>query len=221
MTKHLDFDTLNDLAAGAITDDARRASAEQHAASCDECATQLAALVDLLARARDLPRSIEPPDDVWVDVRAAIATGGAREREARAAAWWRRPSTWMLAAAALVLITVSSLVTAHVVRDETTRQIADRPRPAALPAALALVEAGYDDTARQLEATLTLQRRRLSPKTIATVEHSLAVIDTAIAEARRALLEDPANRSLMDIYTANYEHKLEFLRRATELTSSL
>jgi hypothetical protein len=92
---------------------------------------------------------------------------------------------------------------------------------ASLPAALALVEAGYDDTARQLQATLALQRHRLSPKTISTVEHSLAVIDTAIAEARHALLEDPANRALMDIYTANYEHKLELLRRATELTSSL
>ena len=79
----------------------------------------------------------------------------------------------------------------------------------------------YDDTARQLEATLTLQRQRLSPKTIATVERSLAVIDSAIDEARRALLEDPSNRALVDIFAANYERKLDFLRRATELTSSL
>src|SRR5262245_65153875 len=184
MTQHLDFDTLNDLAAGEITDDARRDAAERHAGACAECAAQLAVLAELLGRVRNLPRSIEPPDDVWAGVHTAITMGGMR-RTARTTAWWRRSSSWMLAAAALVLVASSSAVTAYVMRGKT--QVVDAPsslmRGPALPAALALVEAGYDDTARQLEATLTMQRSRLSPKTIATVEHSLAVIDTAIAEA--------------------------------------
>ena len=226
MTEHLDFDALNDLATGEIADAARRAAAERHVASCDACATQLAAVRDLLDRTRELPRGIEPPDDLWADVRAAIRPGGSVVGAARTLVWWRRPTSWMLAAAALVLMASSSAVTAALMRratlpDPASRQSAGAVHPASLPAALALVEAGYDDTARQLQATLALQRHLLSPTTISTVEHSLAVIDTAIAEARHALLEDPANRSLMDIYTANYEHKLELLRRATELTSSL
>jgi hypothetical protein len=226
MSEHLDFDALNDLATGEIADAAQRAAAERHVASCGACATQLAAVRDLLHRTRGLPRSIEPPDDLWADVRAAIRPGGAVVGAARTLAWWRRPTSWMLAAAALVLVASSSAVTASFLRRSTLADPAPTERAigvhsASLPAALALVEAGYDDTARQLQATLALQRHRLSPRTISTVEHSLAVIDTAIAEARHALLEDPANRSLMDIYTANYEHKLELLRRATELTSSL
>ena len=226
MTEHLDFDTLNDLAAGEITDHTRRASAERHVASCVSCETQLAALRELLDRTRDLPRSIDPPDELWSGVRGAIADRGSRAAPV-ASAWWRRSPGWMLAAAALVLVASSSAVTAALMRRGPSTVEGDRSaqanatRPLELPAALALVEAGYDDTARQLQATLTLQRNRLSPKTISTVEHSLAVIDTAIAEARRALLQDPANRALMDIYAANYEHKLELLRRATELTSSL
>jgi hypothetical protein len=61
----------------------------------------------------------------------------------------------------------------------------------------------------------------LSPATVRVVERSLATIDTAIAEARAALASDPANRSLVEILSANYERKVELLQRATELSSSL
>ena len=226
MNDHPDFDTLSDLASGGVPDDASSETA-RHVTVCTACATELAELRELLGRTTRLPRAIEPPESLWADVRASIERDTpARDRTPHATlSWWKRPSTWMLAAASLVLVAASSAITAVLVRRATPVSVVavrpDEGHPASLPAAMALVEAGYDDTARQLEATLALQRNRLAPTTISTVEHSLAVIDAAIAEARQALLEDPANRALMDIYTANYEHKLELLRRATELTSTL
>jgi anti-sigma factor RsiW len=230
MNAHVDFDLLSDLASGDLAEPERR-SVERHVVVCAECAERLSSLRELLERAHALPRGILPPDDVWSDIRAELERRAVRQpvEARRHAAWWRRSSTWVLAAAAVVLVVSSSAITALVLRQgsNTGRAIATNGVPddahsaQQLPAALAIVEAGYDGTARELEATLSLQRHRLAPSTIATVERSLIVIDSAIAEARRALLDDPSNRALVDIFAANYERKLELLRRATELTSSL
>jgi hypothetical protein len=92
--------------------------------------------------------------------------------------------------------------------------------PAPLPAAMRAIEADYAGTATELADALALQRPKLSPATVAKVEASLRVIDDAIAEARRALAQDPANRTLLDIFSANYQQKLELLRRAAELPAS-
>ena len=229
MTIHSDFDTLDDLAAGTLTG-ADREAAERHLAVCDECRARVTSLRDLLARTHALPLSIEPPAELWADVRSAIGRYdrfAARATARGSRAWWRRSSVWLLAAAALVLVASSSAITALLLRRQAVaaavgeHPVSPNARPAALPANLAIVEAGYDNTARELEAALDAQRSRLAPRTIATVERSLAVIDAAIAEAKRALIDDPSNRALVDIFAANYEHKLELLRRATELTSSI
>lgn len=227
MTAHIDFDTLSALVEDELSA-ADRALVERHVSVCADCALELTSLRELLERARALPRAIEPPDDVWTDIRSELEHRKTSQSiESGRRAWWRRSSTWVLAAAAVVLVASSSAITAVVLGradDEhatATASSTDERHPASLPATLALVEAGYDGTARELQASLSLQRHRLSPSTIATVERSLRIIDSAIVEARRALVEDPSNRALVDIFAANYERKLELLRRATELTSSL
>jgi hypothetical protein len=129
----------------------------------------------------------------------------------------------MLAAAALLLVAVSSAVTALLMRRSVAPAPSvaqSQPAPVALPASLQAVEAGYDLTARELAATLAQRRTSLAPATIAKIEESLRVIDRAIAEARQALAEDPANRTLVDLFSSNYERKLELLRRAAELNST-
>ena len=61
---------------------------------------------------------------------------------------------------------------------------------------------------------------QLSPGTVKTLEHSLSVIDAAIAEARAALAADPANQSLVDILAGHYAREVDLLQRATELSTS-
>ncbi len=72
-----------------------------------------------------------------------------------------------------------------------------------------------------VQAALRAGRERLSPETVATVERSLATIDRAIREAREALARARANAALVDVLAANYEHKVELLRRATELSTRI
>ncbi|MCL7959012.1 MAG: zf-HC2 domain-containing protein [marine benthic group bacterium] len=78
----------------------------------------------------------------------------------------------------------------------------------------------YEATIQDLEQQLQVGRDRLDPKTVATLEGSLATIDRAIARAQEALEADPAsvylNRHLADART----RKLHVLQQAARLARS-
>jgi hypothetical protein len=88
---------------------------------------------------------------------------------------------------------------------------------ARLPAHLAVAELGYERSIDALRRTLDERRDSLAPSTVATVERSLRIADSAIAEARSALERDPSNRVLAELFASNYERKIDLLRRASEL----
>lgn len=90
-----------------------------------------------------------------------------------------------------------------------------------LPVNFRQTETEYTRTIDELKLAVDTQRSRLSPETIRTVDHSLAVVDSAIAEARTALLADPNNRMLVDLLSASYQRKLDLLRRTSELGSRI
>ena len=167
-----------------------------------------------------LPREVAPPPDLWPAIRAELAP-----RTPRRFQWGAR---WRLAAAGLVLAASSSILTLLAVRardavrepavvtvDATTPATASAP--AQLPAHLVVAERGYARSIDALWRTLDERRDSLAPSTVATVERSLRIADSAIAEARSALEQDPANRLLADLLVSNYERKIDLLRRATEL----
>lgn len=233
ISDHIDFEVLSDFADESLGE-ADRKRVVAHLAVCDDCSVRLAKLRHLLAAVSALPAEIDPPADLWQDVRARLDTASTEgipassvepgRREGALAHWLvRRP--WLLAAAAVVLVVASSLITASVVRRQDLLRVSDttplRPAALVLPAAARAIDADYARTVSELATALAAQRDRLDPATIAKVEESLRVIDTAIAEARDALARDPANLTLLDILSANYERKLELLRRASELSSTI
>lgn len=55
--------------------------------------------------------------------------------------------------------------------------------------------------------------------TVHRIEHSLAVIDSAIAEGKRALAVDPKSGYLNQHLADTMRHKLEFLREANRIAS--
>ncbi|HEU4721278.1 MAG TPA: hypothetical protein VFS59_07945 [Gemmatimonadaceae bacterium] len=169
-----------------------------------------------------LPREVAPLPDLWPAIRAELAP-----RSARAAQWSPR---WRLVAAGLLVAASSSILTlfatrmrdgvggAAAVATADRAPAPPRPRaPARLPAHLVVAERGYARSIDALWRTLDERRDSLAPSTVATVERSLRIADSAIAEARSALEQDPANRVLADLLVSNYERKIDLLRRATEL----
>ena len=218
MTEHLSWDTLNDLASGALDASDRRAAVE-HADGCAECAATLEALRRTIDVASALPRSIEPPPDVWQSIRESIDASKVAAIPSAPGSripWWASPRR--LAVAATALVVASSALTALVMqRSSATAGEEVAVRQASLPREWKAAEEGYLASVSELHDQLDEQRAGLSPATVATVERSLAVIDSAIAEARGALLRDPANAALADLLASNYRQKVELLRRATQL----
>ncbi|MFL5560538.1 MAG: zf-HC2 domain-containing protein [Gemmatimonadaceae bacterium] len=75
----------------------------------------------------------------------------------------------------------------------------------------------YDQEITRLHAVIERRRGELDPKTVAAIERSLAVIDTAIAQARSALAADPASRFLHGRLNDVLDKKVELLRTTAML----
>lgn len=101
-----------------------------------------------------------------------------------------------------------------------TTRVADTTLPpsgaTAMPVAASRARASavmtYDREIAGLRKVLDQRRADLDPTTVAVIEHSLSTIDQAIAEARAALVSDPASNFLNDQLNKALEKKLGLLR---------
>ncbi len=215
MTEHVDFAQLCDFLDNEMERD-DRARVDVHLRDCTDCRAWFAALAGLAQHVDALPREHVVPPDLWRGIRAGLSP-----REGTQHAWRHVYTLRLLAAAALIAI-ISSGLTVIVLHG------ARAPRGAAVPSAATTAQASlpahdtpdelrYVRSAGALQETLAQRRDSLAPSTVATVERSLRVADSAIAEARLALASDPANRMLARLLASNYERKIDLLRRANEL----
>ena len=219
--KHL----LDDYVTGELTEDARGPVAE-HVAACAICAAEVDSLKRILARAADLPKSIDPPAEAWSNIRAAIE----RDVEAVAAhdvsptpGIWRRP--YMLAAAAILVAALSSTGTAFYMSSRSANANSSSSlagnavgaTPATL-VAFTIEENNYLRNVAVLQDLLDQQEASLAPETVAQLKASLRTIDEAILEARNALARDPANKTLIEMLSGTYRQKVDLLRRTAEMT---
>jgi anti-sigma-K factor RskA len=220
--KHL----LDDYVTGDLTEEARP-PVEEHVTSCALCSAEVESLKRILARAAELPKSIEPPADAWSNIRSVISRDESAVRAnipvSRSGIWQRR---YVLAAAAILVAVLSSAGTAlymkgHYSGARSSGAVANNSSAEATPATLAaftLEENNYLRTASMLQDLLDQQEASLAPETVAQLKASLRTIDEAILEARNALARDPANKLLVEMLSASYRQKVDLLRRTTELT---
>ena len=216
--KHL----LDDYVTGELTEDARGPVAD-HIAVCAICGAEVESLKAILARAADLPRSVDPPPEAWLNIRAAIE----HDKEAVAAnrgtseKFWRRP--YMLAAAVVLAAVLSSGGTALYLnsRADSSRVTASNTGSGATPAtfvAFTIEENTYLRNVAVLQDLLDQQEASLAPETVAQLKASLRTIDEAILEARSALTRDPANKMLIEMLSGTYRQKMDLMRRTAEMT---
>ena len=218
--KHL----LDDYVTGDLTEEARPA-VEEHVTSCPLCSAEVESLKRILARAAELPKSVEPPADAWSTIRSAISRDESAVKAdsslARSGIWQRR---YVLAAAAVLIAVLSSVGTtlymngrSRVSNIGAVANSSTEAMPATL-AAFTIEENKYLRTASSLQDLLDQQEASLAPETVAQLKASLRTIDEAILEARNALARDPANKLLVQMLSASYKQKVDLLRRTTELT---
>ena len=224
MTHEVIRHLLDDYVTGELTEEARTPVAE-HIASCEICTAEVESLRDILARASQLPKAIDPPDAAWTNIRGTIE----RDTQALNRSRSRSPETWrrlqMAAAVLLVAVLSSSATFLYVTRDgeetASTRSASVRTPSGETPANLAaftIEENNYMRTASMLRELLDSQQGALAPETVAQLNASLRTIDEAILEARNALARDPANKMLVEMLSSTYRQKVDLLRRTAEMT---
>jgi anti-sigma-K factor RskA len=221
MTHEVIRHLLDDYVTGELPDDARAPVAE-HVAACEICADEVRGLQRVLARAAELPKSIEPPPEAWDNIKSAILRDEASLDSTRL----QRPVVWrhpllLAVAASIVVAVLSSIGTAAYLHSRETRTQNVANQGAGTPASFAaftIEENNYLRTVGVLQDVLDQQESVLAPETVAQLKASLRTIDEAILEARNALARDPANKVLIEMLSANYRQKVDLLRRTTELT---
>jgi hypothetical protein len=180
---------------------------EGHLSGCVFCAELLESVAAPVAGTVALPRSVDPGADLWPEISARLTP-----RRSAIPGRLVLPR-WLLAAAAVLLVSLSSGITAIVLRGGPAV-----PVPAE-PARLGAQEAEYAVAAADLTRTLEQARGRLAPATIATIRRNLATIDSALAESRRALARDPDNSDLEELVLTAWRQKVDLLRRAAALST--
>jgi anti-sigma factor ChrR (cupin superfamily) len=232
--------TLNEYADGSLAA-AERAGVEQHLAACASCRQTVDDLRDILRATGDL-EPLDAPVRAWPRLERAIRLE--REHATRltaespsshavtapaAAGSARKYATWLAAAAAVVLAAVVGM-------RYTPARPADVPATASTGASAAnaaggaaqsietelrQAEAHYENAIKGLEAIATTEQSELDPRTAATLQKNLAVIDQAISESRAAVRSEPASEPAQQSLIEGFKTKIGLLQDTVALINEM
>lgn len=219
MKGHLADDRLNDHVDGLL-DPATEAAVTRHLARCAECAAEVASLRHFRAATGALPRTLDPGVDLRPAIRTEAARRAAGRQRVRAGSRRERPVSPAFLATAAAAVVAVGLLTLALGRGAGGNGPASAPLASPEPEATILaLDREYARAAAELEATLDAATGGLAPGTARLVRTNVDAVDRALAESRRALLEDPTSPVLRELVLAAHRQRLEVLRQAASLAA--
>jgi hypothetical protein len=198
-----------------------RAALEAHVERCAACADTLAGLRRVVVRARSL-EDRPPAADLWSGIAERIGAPTLITGAPRARRFTFSLPQLLAAGIALAVLSASGTWLLH----PAGPGVAVQPAPAA-PGGMPVVAVGsgtgrtYDTAVDDLERVLAEGRGRLDTATVRVLEQNLALIDRAIAEARRAVAADSANAYLNTHLAETMRRKIDLLRQAAALVAAV
>ena len=212
-----------------------RAAMEAHLRQCAACGAVLADLKRIVTRARGLEDRL-PERDLWpgIATRIGSSSGEVPAIDLGAERMRRRWSFSLpqLIAAGIALMALSG-GTAWLLHPTGSASVAARETAPSTPiVTVASPSRSEGDRARvagqsyasavaDLERVLEQGRGRLDTTTVKVIQRNLASIDSAIAQAQGALAADSASVYLNSHLAETRQRKLELLRQAAALVSSV
>jgi anti-sigma factor RsiW len=230
---------LNDFIDGSLGL-AERSEIDQHLAACATCRQTVDDLREILRTVGELePR--EAPVRAWSRLERAIkmerehATSAAPARGAQAtggeagrAAILKGRSAWiagLAAAAVLVLATTVGMrymATRHAdVAADTGARAGAGEAAQSVETELRQAEAHYENAIKGLEAIANSEQSELDPRTAATLQKNLAVIDQAISESRAAVRAQPASEPAQQSLIDGFKTKIGLLQDTVALINEM
>jgi anti-sigma factor ChrR (cupin superfamily) len=232
---------LNDFIDGSVGA-AERVEIEQHLAGCASCRQTVDDLREIL-RAIGEAEPLDAPVRAWSRLERAIrmerddvATPGARgiaSRESQADRGNRPRGSlqalspwvpWLAAAAALVLavaIGMRYVPARHVDVAETGAPATGGEAALSVETELRQAEAHYENAIKGLEAIANSEQSELDPRTAATLQKNLAVIDQAISESRAAVRAQPASEPAQQSLIDGFKTKIGLLQDTVALINEM
>lgn len=170
-----------------------------------------------------LPRSIEPPRDLWPPIEAGLPAGGAPA----VAATPSRPWLWQLAAALLLVVTSSAITAVLVQRGSPPAPVAGTApvtprgpvevRRTSFPTDYAPGPEYYAARQQMLD-TLARRLDQLPPETRVEIAGNLAEIRRGADKIAAALAEQPGDPLLEELLLNSYQDELAMLANVDQLT---
>jgi hypothetical protein len=203
---------------------AERESVDRHLAQCDECRRALEGIRAVKAWAPTY-QGTAPSRDLWRNIESRLGTRPIGSGPMKPAWHGRKVSVRLplLAAAGLVLLLLGAAATRlffranPVVQDSVpVIQAEHRWNPATEDS----TNNQYDAAIAELEQILTTNGDALEPATLAVIRESLASIDKAIGDARKAIADDSTNDYLNASIAQNMRRKLGILRMAAQAVTA-
>ena len=199
---------------------------EEHLHDCNACRVAVDELRAVVATATTL-EDREPETDLWPAIADRIRAARMGETPVIAVAARRRFTFTVpqLAAAAGVLMMVGASATFLAVRNtglvgEPEIQVAIPANPEFLAAGMVAGGVPYETAVAELAEALEEHSVALDPATVLVLERSLAVIDSAIAEAQASLRQEPDDQYLNAHLAHSKQRKLELLTRAVNIATA-
>jgi len=225
MMNHQDIkDRLNDHVDGSLQDD-ERDQVESHLESCAECSLELRQLRSLLARAEDLPRAIEPPQNLWREIERQIQPATVVTVSPAQPSFASRFRQWILvgtlgAAAAAVVFVLTSTKDPVGGSGVANREASPSQSPASsdpdyVPSLVQALEYQCMGAGKQLLASTKETESQFVLAAATAFEADVHQLDLAISETRAALEENPQDAQLLRMLMSRYQRKLSVLHRAT------
>lgn len=229
MSGHIDIERMHDLIDGLVPSVEAEADVA-HLGACDECRDEYARLEAVVAELRGLPDEARAPEGLWAGIEARLGEPavadvvpfpGKEDRARRRFAF----TVPQLAAAAVVVSVLSAGTVWMALSGGATgagstpgaAALAEQPLGADPGAAARLAASGdvaYESALLELQDLVEANRDLMAPETVAALDQSLATIDEAMVEIRRALRDDPNSELLARLLVNQQRSKLRVLRQA-------
>jgi hypothetical protein len=210
-------------------------AARAHLAECSACQGFFADLTTIQSLAQELPAEANPPDRLWISLRAQLSAEGVIKESVdlpSAAPWWQsftawlRPRTLATAGAAIVLIVTAVFLSRNPI-PQPVAQISNSPvaSPVAAPVAPPVENSSLTPRPSPTEEAmanggLVLNQAELDVPNMqlagnATVDASLRdnlrTVNEFIAECQQHLKQHPGDLLAREYLESAYQQKAELL----------
>jgi len=202
-------------------------AARAHLAECSACQGFFADLTTIQALAQELPAETNPPERLWISLRAQLTAEGVIKEAVEpllAPPWWQslaawlRPRTLATAGAAIVLFVTGIFLSQKpmpqpVARNSdapvATRAAETSPAPRPSPTEEAMANGGL--VLNQAELAVPNMQLAGNSTVDASLRDNLRTVNEFIAECQQHLKEHPRDQLAREYLESAYQQKAELL----------